>query len=154
MWLKERELNITVLEELLFCHKPKIRTTEKGDKIMELVIQIIGIVFVLVAIVYFLKPDALKGIMEFFKQGKRIYLAGLIRLALAIVFLLAARQCGLPWVIVVFGILFLISGILIFLLGPEKCKAVIDWYQKQSLLLLRIIALVMLAIGAVIIYSA
>jgi uncharacterized protein YjeT (DUF2065 family) len=150
MCLKKRELNITVLEELLFCHKPKIRIVKKGDKIMKLVIQIIGIVFVLVAIVYFLKPNSLRSIMEFFKQGKRIYIAGLIRLVLAIVFLLAARQCGLPWVIV----LFLISGILIFLLGPEKCKAVIDWYQKQSLLLLRIIALIMLAIGAVIIYSA
>ena len=53
---------------------------------MNNVIKIIGIVFVVIAIVYFLRPDVMKWLMEFFKQGKRLYFAGLIRFALAIVF--------------------------------------------------------------------
>jgi uncharacterized protein YjeT (DUF2065 family) len=96
----------------------------------------------------------MKWLMEFFKKGKRIYFAGLIRFALAVVFLVAARECKHSWVIFAFGILFIISGLLIFILGLEKLKSIIDWYQKQSVLLLRVVAVIALAIGAVIIYSA
>jgi len=121
---------------------------------MDTVVEIIGIVIVCIAVVYLLKPGVMKYLMEFFKKGKRIYFAGLIRFAFAIVFLLAARECKRFWVIFAFGILFLISGLLIFVLGAEKVKSILDWYQKQSLLLLRVLALIALAIGAVIIYSA
>lgn len=121
---------------------------------MDIVIEIIGIAIVCIAIVYLLKPDVMKRLMEFFKQGKRIYFAGLIRFALAIVFLLSARECKRFWVIFAFGILFIIGGLLIFILGPEKIRVMINWYQKQSALLLRVIAVIALAIGAVIIYSA
>jgi uncharacterized protein YjeT (DUF2065 family) len=121
---------------------------------MDIVIRIIGIVFVFMTIVYFLKPNIMKHLMEFFKQGRRMYFAALIRLALAVVFLLAARQCRFFWVIFAFGVLFIISGLLIFILGPERVRAYISWWQRQPLVLLRVIALVGLAIGAIIIYSA
>ena len=121
---------------------------------MDIIIKIIGIVFIAIAIVLLLKPTVMNQLMEFFKKGKRIYFAGLVRLALAVIFLLGARECDITWVIVVFGILFLISGLLIFMLGPEKCKSMIDWFQKQSALFLRVMAIITLAIGAIIVYSA
>jgi uncharacterized membrane protein HdeD (DUF308 family) len=121
---------------------------------MKTVIQVLGIVIVAAGIVYLLKPDVMKWLMEFFKRGRRIYLAGLIRLALGIVFLLAARECDITWVIVTFGILFLVSGILIFMLGAKRARSVIEWWQKQPVLVLRVLALIASAIGAVIIYSA
>jgi uncharacterized protein YjeT (DUF2065 family) len=121
---------------------------------MDIVIKIIGIIFVAVGIVYLLKPDVMKWLMGFFKKGKRIYLAGLIRFVLAVIFLLAANQCKIPWVIIAFGILFMLSGLLVFTLGSERIKSILDWWQKQSPLLLRVIALIALAVGAVIIYSA
>jgi len=96
----------------------------------------------------------MKWLMDFFKQGKRIYLAGLTRFVLAVVFLVGARECKRSWVIFAFGILFLIGGLLIFILGPEKIKRVLDWWQKQSVLLLRVMAVLALVIGAVIIFSA
>lgn len=121
---------------------------------MDIIIRSLGIVIVVVGIVYLLRPDVMKWLIEFFKQGKRIYFAGLIRLALAVIFLLSARECKHFWVIFAFGILFLIGGLLIFILGPEKFRRILDWYQKQSALLLRVIAVIALAIGAIIIYSA
>ena len=121
---------------------------------MDIVIQSIDIVFALVGIVYLLRPDIMKWLMEFFKQGKRIYFAGLIRFALAIVFLVGARECKRFWVIFAFGILFIISGLLVFIIPLEKIKAYIGWWQKKSPLLLRLMALIALAIGAIIIYSA
>ena len=121
---------------------------------MAIIVKIIGIVFVFIAVVYLLRPDILKHMMEFFKKGRRIYFAGLLRFVLAVIFLLAANECRIPWVIITFGILFIISGLLVFTFGLKRLKAMIEWYQKQPFVLLRVIALIALAVGAVIIYSA
>lgn len=121
---------------------------------MDIVIKIIGIFFILLGFVFLLRPDIMKWLIEFVKKGKRVYFAGLIRLALAVVFFASFRECDKPWFIFAFGILFLIAGILIFMLGPEKIKRVLDWYQKQSVMLFRIIALLPMALGVLIIYSA
>jgi hypothetical protein len=40
--------------------------------------------FSLMGIAYLLRPEIVKKLMGFFKKGKRIYLAGLIRFALAV----------------------------------------------------------------------
>jgi uncharacterized protein YjeT (DUF2065 family) len=121
---------------------------------MEIVVKITGIIIVFIGIVYLLKPDILRKLMEFIKKGKRIYFAGVLRFVLAIIFLLGASGCDHAWIIAAFGILFLISGLLIFILGPEKIRQILDWYQDQTVILFRIIALIVLACGAVIVYSA
>jgi uncharacterized protein YjeT (DUF2065 family) len=121
---------------------------------MDNVIKIIGIVFVAIAIVYILKPDVMKRLFEFFKKGNRLYVAAPVRLALGVVFLLGARECKQFWVILVLGILLLISGILVLVLGPKKLRPMIEWFQKQSGVLVRAMALIVLAIGVVIIISA
>ncbi len=148
-----QELNITVSEGLpfenVFCLESKIK-----GKIMDIVIKSLGIVITVVGIVYLLKPNVLKWLMEFFKQGKRIYFAALIRFALAVVFLVGALKCKYPWVIIAFGILFIIGGLLIFVLGPEKIRRMLEWYQKQPILIFRVIAVIVLAVGAIIIFSA
>ena len=121
---------------------------------MDNVIKIIGIVFVAIAIVYILKPDVMKRLFEFFKKGNRLYVAAPVRLALAVVFIFGASKCKQPRVILVFGILLLISGILVLVLGPKKLVPIIEWFQKQSGVLARAMALIVLAIGVVIIISA
>ncbi|MHC4659019.1 MAG: hypothetical protein ACYS83_07575 [Planctomycetota bacterium] len=117
-------------------------------------VRIVGIIIALAGVVYLLKPSVMKWLMEFFKQGRRLYFAGLIRFALAVIFFSAYRDCDQRWVIFAFGILFLISGMLIFVIPLEKLKAYIGWWQKQSLILLRVMALIAVAIGAVIIIFA
>ena len=121
---------------------------------MAILVRIIGIILVLTAVIYFVKPAIMRRLLGFFKYGNRIYIAGVIRLALAIIFLLAARECDLTWIIVIFGILFLLGGLLIFTLGNKRITPILEWYEKQTDLLLRILVLIVLAIGALIIYAA
>lgn len=121
---------------------------------MDVVIASIGIVFIVVAAVELLKPEILKRVMSFFVHGRRLYFVGVLRFALAITFLLGARECDVPRVIFAFAILFLISGMMIFTMRMEKSKAILKWYQKQPLLFLRIIAAVFLVVGAIITYCA
>jgi uncharacterized protein YjeT (DUF2065 family) len=117
-------------------------------------IKSLGILIALLGIVYLLRPDIIKRLMQFFKKGRRIYFAGLLRFALAVVFLVAARDCGYPWIIFAAGIIFLTGGLLVFFLGPEKIRRILDWYQEQPMLIFRIIAAIVVLFGAVIIFSA
>ncbi len=121
---------------------------------MIIVIKSLGIVIALIGVGYLLRPNIIKWLMGFFKKGKRIYFAGLLRFALAVVFLVTARECRYPWVIFASGIIFLTGGLLIFLLGPEKIRRILDWYQEQPMLIFRVIAVIVLLFGAVIIFSA
>ncbi|MGB2807676.1 MAG: hypothetical protein WBC22_08045 [Sedimentisphaerales bacterium] len=121
---------------------------------MSTAIQVIGIVIVAIGVVYILKPSVMKRLFEFFKKGNRLYLAAPIRLALGVVFLMGARECKQFWVIFALGILLLISGILVLVLGPKKLVPIIEWFQGQSEILQRVIALIVLAVGVVIIISA
>ncbi|MBN2314202.1 MAG: hypothetical protein JXM79_09750 [Sedimentisphaerales bacterium] len=128
----------------------------KRNKLMDMVIIIksLGSVFVLIGFVYLFRPILLKNLMSFFKKGKRVYFAGLVRFALAVIFLLAATQCREPKIVGIFGILFLISGILIFILGPDMIRRIFDWYETQSNVIFRVIASAVIVVGAIIIFSA
>lgn len=119
-----------------------------------IVIKSLGIIISLMGLVYLLRPDIIKKLMNFFKKDKRIYLPGVLRLALAVVFLVAARERRYPWIIFASGIIFLAGGLLIFLLGPERVRKILDWYQEQSTLIFRVIALIVLIFGLIIILSA
>jgi uncharacterized protein YjeT (DUF2065 family) len=121
---------------------------------METVIKAIGTVIVCIGLVYLIKPKVLRNIMSFFAKGSRLYLAAMIRFALAIVFFMGARHCGIRWVIVLFGLIFLLSGLLIFMLGLGKSKAIINWYQQQPSIIFRIVAIMVLCVGLIIVYSA
>ena len=121
---------------------------------MDKVIIAIGIVFIGIGIVYLLRPDIMKWLINFLKLGKRIYLAALIRIALAVIFLFGASQCSQKWIIAAFGILFLLAGLLIIVLGPERTRRILDWYENQPLLIFRVIAIVPMVLGAIVIYAA
>ncbi|MFC1677396.1 DUF2065 family protein [Planctomycetota bacterium] len=121
---------------------------------MNLAIKIIGGCIAFMGILYLIKPDIMKKVIEFFKKGKRVYLAAILRFALAITFLVGATQCRIPWGIIAFGIVFIISGLLIFMLRAEKIKGILDWYSKQPNLILRFLGLIVSAIGLLILYFA
>lgn len=121
---------------------------------MLMAVKIIGTVIVCVGFGYLLRPELLRAVLAFFKKGVWLYLAAFVRFALAVVFLLAARECEMPWVITAFAVLFLISGILIFALGLKKVRGILDWYLEQPIFLLRVLAAIAMAVGLLIVYAA
>ena len=121
---------------------------------MDILIKIIGIVIVITGIVYLIKPAVMKWLIEFFKKGSRIYIAGLLRLTLAVVFLLAATACRITWIITVLGILFLLGGILVLILGPKRTTPFLDWWLKKPNWIMQILAVVTVLFGVLIIFAA
>jgi len=121
---------------------------------MVTLIKILGVAMMLVAVVYLSRPDFMKRVIQFFRQGWRMYFAAAIRLVLAVIFLLAAGQCRHSRIVAAFGIIFLISALLIFVISAEKIRAILDGLIRQPPFVLRIIAFISLAVGAIILYSA
>jgi hypothetical protein len=121
---------------------------------METVIKIIGTVIVCIGLVFLIWPGVMRATTRFFSKGSRLYLAAMVRFALAIVFIMGARHCGIKWVIVLFGLIFLLSGLLIFMLGLQKAKGIIGWYLEQPKFISRVAAGIVLGVGLIIVYAA
>lgn len=121
---------------------------------MLILVRLIGIVIVGMGATFLLSPKTLKQVLSFWGEGKRPYIAGILRLLIGAILLLAASQCRLVGVVVTLGVLILVGGIIIFLLGLERVKSILSWWNKKSLLVMRLISLIPLALGVLLLYSA
>jgi hypothetical protein len=120
---------------------------------MLILVKIIGIIIAAIGLAVLLSPKVMKQIIDFWKKGMKPYLAGIIRIAIGLVFLSAAKESRLPIVITVLGILVIIKGVLLFILGLERIRKILDWWDKQPALLMRFLGLLALGVGLLILYS-
>jgi len=120
---------------------------------MLILVKLIGIITVGMGIIFLLSPKTMRQFMLLWEKGKRLYIGCILRILIGIIFLLAASQCRLVGVIVTLGILLIISGSIIFILGLDRVKTMLKWWYGRSLLVLRLIALIPIAVGVVILYS-
>lgn len=120
---------------------------------MLVLVRLVGMILVAVGIVFLLSPKRIRQWIVFCEKGVRPYIMGALRILVGIFFLLAAPQSRVVWVIVTIGILALLGGITIFILGLERFRSMLRWSQGRSLSVLRLIALLAIAIGVLILYS-
>lgn len=121
---------------------------------MVALVKLVGILVVVMGAIYFVKPDVVKKVMHFWMKDNRLYLAGVLNVLVGIIFLLSASVCLIPWIVVIFGVLSLIKGILAFALGPKKVASFADQIVKKPVKTLRVFAVIALAIGVLLIYAA
>jgi len=48
----------------------------------------------------------------------------------------------------------LISGALVLIIGPDRLRPMMNWFQKQSTVFVRLMGLVAIAMGAILLYAA
>lgn len=121
---------------------------------MIIAVKAIGIFIACMGFTVILRPSVMKKMIVFWKEGKRLYLGATIRVLFGVIFLLAASSARYPVVMTLLGILALIGGAIIFVLGPEKLKKVLDWWSKKPNYAMRIAATLVIFFGALILYSA
>jgi protein-S-isoprenylcysteine O-methyltransferase Ste14 len=120
----------------------------------EMLVRSIGMFITSVGVLILLNPKIAKRMMSYWHKGKNIYLGGLIRILLGVIFLCYTSQAKLPQVMFVLGILAFLGGLLIFIWGLEKANAILDWWDKKPEYSLRLLSLLVIVFGALIIYSA
>jgi len=113
----------------------------------------VGILIILAAIWIAVKPQVCVKMMGFLARGRMVYLVGLLRLAIGGLLLVSATYCGRVWIVIALGVLFLISGTLVFIVRLDRIKATLTWFSKRSMITIRLMALVPILIGAVIIWA-
>ena len=121
---------------------------------MKIIIFIVGLIILLIGTAFLAKPDSYKHCLRLLIKGKRIYLIAILRIILGVTFLIGALNCSYPPVLIFFGILFCLSGVLIFAMNPEKLKAVLNWFDQKGPAFIRALAILVLLVGAIIAYAA
>ena len=118
-----------------------------------IIIKALGVIMAVAGVLIASIPQEFKKFMPFFKVTKRVRLIGVIRLIIAVIFLLAASQCRWPIVIAVLGIITLISGVIALTLRAKYIKAFVDRIERSSEIAARIMGGVVVVLGLLIIFA-
>jgi uncharacterized protein YjeT (DUF2065 family) len=115
---------------------------------MVLIAKLISIALVLCGFAMILKKELLNKIIEYVKEGNRVYGIAVGRALFGIILLNVASISRVPWVIVLIGLLLIVSGILCFVLKKEKVIGKIDKiFTDPSERTLRLIGTVPMVVG-------
>ena len=120
---------------------------------MEGIVKLMGIVMVAIGVIYFVKPATMKKIADYFLKEQRLKIGGVISIIIGVIFLGTASKCAIPLVVTLFGILALAKGIVIFALGQQKIKTMLDTLTKKTPKTIRGFALIEIILGIVLIYA-
>jgi len=120
---------------------------------MVALIKLVGIVIVILGVAYLLRPELMKQYMSFWTKNKRLYMGAIISAIVGAILLLGAPQCRIAWIVTVIGIWALLKGLLILVLGKEKMVSTIKWWQKKPIKTLRSLAIVVIAMGVLLIFA-
>lgn len=121
---------------------------------MTYLVGLVGLAIVLFAGLGVFAPGRLMGVLGAGSSRGRLWLAIGIRVVLGAVFLIAAPQCRNPLVMRVLGIVALIAAAALPFLGAERLDGMVKWWGARSNAVTRTWAVVALAFGAFLIYTA
>ena len=121
---------------------------------MSKVITIIGVLIILESIAFLVKPNWYRKAAKVFMSEKIIYLAPVLKILFGGLFLVSALSCSIPWVIIVLGVLMLAGGITGLILPKAKIISFIEWWTRRTDLVMRMIAIVAIAIGGLVMWGA
>ena len=120
---------------------------------MFLLVKILGIAMLVEGIIFLLNPKTVKKLASFWMQGKRVMIGAILSLLFGIGFLSIASQCKIPLVLTILGIISLAKGIFLLSLGPDKAKAKISWWTERPDGVMRLIAILAIAMGVLLLRS-
>lgn len=120
---------------------------------MKITVWIIGALIVFEAVVLLVKPDLYRKLIKLLARGRLMYIPAALVIVFGVIFLVYARACNIPWLIIVFGLIMLAKGIWLFAVKIDNVRATMQWLQERGDTTLRILGILALAIGAVILYA-
>ncbi len=121
---------------------------------MNKVVLTIGVLLVIWGLWIVIRPEFIRKIIQVLCKGLLVYIPPAVRVLLGIVFLLSARECRVPWVVMAFGIIMFAAGIVMFMMKAGKLRSMFEWWGKRSLTALRVMGLLAAAVGGVIAWAA
>ncbi len=120
---------------------------------MAILVKAIAVVIACMGIINLVNPAVMKKMISFWQRGRRIYIGGLIRIFLGAILLWSSSGARHFCVIALIGALMILGGMTIFIVGEEKMRGILIWWDNKPVFVLRVVACLMVALGALIFFS-
>ena len=113
---------------------------------------IISLLIVAIGVVGILAPEGLLRIGQWSVTSTGLYVIAAFRVGIGLVLLGVASASRTPRTLRVFGVFVLVAGLATPLFGVARAGAVLNWWLAQDPLLLRLLAALLVAFGAFLLY--
>ncbi len=117
---------------------------------MAIFIKLVGVLVTGVGLAIFASPAFTQKIFDFFKEGKNIYYAGVFRTVVGILLIFFSGESRVQLAATALGLMFLISGIVVFAADLEKMKEFMAAYSQMPPFVIRLLGLVAASFGVLI----
>ncbi|MDP2653729.1 MAG: hypothetical protein Q8Q08_06830 [Candidatus Omnitrophota bacterium] len=114
---------------------------------MVFLVKFVGLLIMSFGFAIFASPPFAQKMFDFFKVGKRIYWAGVVRTSVGLLMLLTSSRSLVPLAAIALGLMFLVSGIVVFAADIEKLKDFMLAYRKMPALVIRLMGLAAASFG-------
>jgi len=121
---------------------------------MRLIVNIIGWLIFAEGVLFLAKPEFLGPAIRFFCKGWRMHIVSVARIIIALLMFLGAMECRNKVIIIIFASVLLITGFAALMMKKDMVKALLEWWQRRNLPIVRLVSAVVILIGAIIVYSA
>ena len=120
---------------------------------MTIIVLIVGWLILLLGLLGIASPHSLVDAVLGMSSATRFYVTVIVRIVVGIIFLYAARRCRVAWLVYLFGVIILLSGIVLLFLGAGRLDEIINWFAARSDAGLRSAYIVDVIIGALLIFA-
>lgn len=94
-------------------------------------VKLFSIFLILFGGLMIVRPEVKKHIFYYVRESNTVYVIGAFRIIVGLVLLFSAAACRVPWVVLIFGALFVITGIVVFMLKKEILMRLLDWIEAR-----------------------
>ncbi len=119
---------------------------------MRLLGLVIGAVMILGSVISFAAPDLRLSLERSVMTPAGFYAIAALRIAIGLVFVFAAPASRAPRTVRVLGLIVIVAGLTTPWFGVARARAVLDWLANAGPLLMRLDAVVGMALGGFIVY--
>ena len=120
---------------------------------MNIIVVIVGWLILLLGLLGIASPHSLVNAVLAMPSATRFYVTVIVRIVVGIIFLFAARRCRVAWLVYLFGVIILLSGIVLLFLGAGRLDGIVNWFAARSGAGLRFAYVVDVIIGALLIFA-
>ena len=115
---------------------------------------LLGVLIASIGLTCLVSPDFFKRMLKSAITGRRLYLISLFRLCAGTFLVVVAPNFALVELMMAFGSLLILSGLIGLMLGPQRLRPMVHWWLSQSNSMIRLWALVAAAVGGLLTYAA
>jgi hypothetical protein len=123
------------------------------SKYMNIIVLVVGWLILLLGLLGIASPRSLVDAVLGMSSDTRFYVMVIVRIVVGIIFLVAARRCRVAWLVYLFGVIILLSGLILLFLGAGRLDEIINWFAARSDAALRSAYVVDVIIGALLIFA-